>query len=424
MAAARLAEAVMSRRGSKRSVWLIVTVVATLLTWTSALPVAADTPGPYSSPSACPGAPPSLNLGNTTPVLLVHGFLEDPGVYTTGSPSLVEAIKAAIPNVTTIAFNYKAANTDWVTTPAIGPQLAQCITWLAQTSYKNGGPGKVIIVAHSMGGLAVRCAVDATCVKNGGKGPAANPNMIGLVVTLGTPNTGSILADAATSFASGYKGSKAHAKPTGAIENMDWLLCQAIPACPGVAAGYDTPAARAMQLGSSDLDPKALKPLPSSIPLDAIAGKISLTTTLLTAGLYALPTGADIGDVVVSVGSAQDTQGVAPHPGTGNWQPTIDCGSIPVDSFVSWPTPKVLLQLPDVKCWHLTETTDAVWQKDIITAMQPVAQSLSLLACTHTTILAALAAKDPTSAAQRTLVASACEGDWGVVEVHQPLTRP
>ena len=332
------------------------------------------------------------------------------------------AIKGAVPGVTTVTFNYKAANTDWVTNPAIGPQLAQCITWLARTSLADGGPGQVIIVAHSLGGLAVRCAVDAACVQNGGKGPAADPSMIGLVITLGTPNTGSMLASAATSFASGYKGPKTRAKPAGPIENLDWLLCQHIRGCEGVALGYDSPAARAMQPGSAQLDPAVLKPLPSSIPLDAIAGKISLTTTLLTAGLYALPTGADVGDAVVSVGSAQDTQGVPPHPAKGNWQPTIDCGSIPVDSFVPGLASGVPVQLPDLKCWHETETTDAVWQQDIITAIQPVAQALSLHACTRTTILAALAVRDPANAAQRTLVGSACEGPWGVASVRQPLT--
>ena len=41
-----------------------------------------------------------------------------------------------------------------------------------------------------MGGLAVRCAVSATCAGSA----AAKPTQVGLEITLGTPNTGSLLA--------------------------------------------------------------------------------------------------------------------------------------------------------------------------------------------------------------------------------------
>ena len=47
------------------------------------------------------------------------------------------------------------------------------------------GP-KVIIVAHSMGGLATRFAASM-------RGPAM-PRKIGMVITIGTPNTGTPLA--------------------------------------------------------------------------------------------------------------------------------------------------------------------------------------------------------------------------------------
>jgi hypothetical protein len=439
MAIARHQEAVMSRIAVRRRGWLIITVVTAALAWTAALPAAgstqsafsspspsatASTQGPFSSASPCPGAPLTLKLGTTTPVLLVHGFTERPGVFTKdGSPPLADAIRAAVPDVTTITFDYHLANTDWVTNPAIGPQLAQCITWLAHTSDTLGGPGKVIIVAHSMGGLAVRCAVDPGCVQNGGKGPAANPNLIRLVVTLGTPNFGSVFGNVANFVASGYaKAPKAHVKPAGPFESIEGFLCKQLPQCPQLAAAAHTRAAKAMQIGSAELNPDALKPLPSSMPLDAIAGKITLTTTLLDAGLFTV-TGdiGDIGDVVVSVESAQDPQGPS-HAGPGNWQPTIDCGSIPIDSLPEWAVGKLAFQQSLVKCWHVTETTDPAWQSDIIAAIKPVAQTLSLRACTSAAISAALATKDPTNAAQRTVVAYACDNGWAVAEVHQPLT--
>ena len=47
---------------------------------------------------------------------------------------------------------------------------------------------------------------------------------------------------------------------------------------------------------------------------------------------------------------------------------------------------------------------------------------MSLRACTPTALSAALAAKDPSNGAQRTLVTSACNSGWALAEVHQPLT--
>jgi len=373
----------MNGNGVRRSACFIIPVVLAIVAWTAVLPASASTAGTFSSPTPCPHISPKLQLGTTTPVLLVHGFNEGPGVFTTGSPSLESAITHALgSSVTLVTFDYSEANTQWVTSVPIGPALAQCIIWLAHTSDMQGGPGKVIIVAHSMGGLAVRCAVDPACVKGN---PAADPSLIGLVVTLGTPNTGSILGNFASFVASGYEASNAHAKPTGPFESVEALLCEHIPQCPSVAAGITTPAAQAMQIGSAALNPDTLKPLPSSIPLDAIAGKITLTTTLMDAEPFPIPIG-DIGDLVVPVASAQDPQGPS-HPGPGNWQPTIDCGSVPVDSLPEWVAGKLAEQQPLVKCWHETETTDPAWQSDIITAIKAylaaglVTASLPVVSC-------------------------------------------
>jgi len=347
-----------------------------------------------------------VKLGNTTPVLLVHGFNEGPGVYTSGSPSLADAIKAALGSaVTTAIFDYHMANTDWVTSPAIGPQLAQCIIWLAHTSDTQGGPGKVIIVAHSMGGLAVRCAVDPTCVQNGGKGPAADPNLIGLVITLGTPNTGS------------------NPQKFGPVVDT---ICSWFPDCNNLLILRNTPAAEAMAPSSGDL--AALPLLPASIPVDAIAGDITFTTNLFGSVLNAVSPGfggvGDDGDIVVPVASAlADAEHGTLHAGPGANSTTVNCGSIPLNNIVAWGAASKVLKatvLP-VTCWHLTETTDSVWQRDIIAAIQPAASALNLRACTSAAISAALLAKDPTNGATRTLVTYACNNGWALAEVHQSL---
>lgn len=271
----------------------------------------AATAGTSPSPSAvpCPGAAPGLTLGTTTPVLLVHGFTEKPDVWTTGEragrrgtqrlPSMVQAISTALGSkVTVVAFDYTSANTRWVTDPAIGPQLATCIAWLARTSAAQGGPGKVIVVAHSMGGLAVRCALDAACLKGHGTGPAANPDQIGLDITLGTPNLGPL-------------------KPLSAAGQF---LCGSI--CLGPADLVKTDAGAAMiGLEPGSKNPTQLQPLPASVPLYAIVGKITIPVTLLSAGPFNILTvTSDIGDGVVPVDSALAG---APPP-----VHIVDCGTV------------------------------------------------------------------------------------------------
>lgn len=386
-----------------------------------------------SSTSQC-----DTNVGTNTPVLLVHGFTEQPtgpnGVWTSGTPTMEEAIRDNVPGVTVVTpFSYWSAGqaTDWVTDPRIGAALASDIICLADASLAHGGPGKVIIVAHSMGGLAVRCAVNPACVGKGHQ--AANADQIGLVVTLGTPNLGSALGNLAQ-----WIRPKAHVKPPGAVETAESFLCQQLPGCPQLTAKFAvpstapapgsvqakaaSPAARAMQIGSPELDPKktgGLAPLPSKIELDAIAGKITLTTTLFSIGPIPITANVgDLGDIVVSVQSAQDPQG---HPGPGAWQPTLDCGSVPIDALTGWAAEKVVLGQPLVDCYHLNETTDPAWQADVVAAIRPVASALHLLTCTPDALTKGLVAANPQlNSFSWKLRSWACAKHWAVADIFAP----
>lgn len=351
----------MSRLAGRSRAWLIITLTLAMLAGTSALPAVANTQSTFSS-LPCPGVSLNVKLGTTTPVLLVHGFNEGPSVFTSGSPSLVDAITAALGSaVTPLTFDYHMANTNWVTDAAIGPQLAQCITWLANTSAKQGGPGKVIIVAHSMGGLAVRCAVDPACVSGKGERAAANPDLIGLVITLGTPNLGS------------------NPQSLGPVGDT---VCSWFPDCNTLLILRNTPAAKAMIAGSSEL--ANLAPLPASIPVDAIAGEITFTASLFGSAFGGINGGiTDDGDIAVPVASAlaEAPSGTA-HAGPGAKSTTINCGSIPIDQIGAWSAVSLAAKAPapPVTCWHLTETTNPVWQGDITAAIQPAAHALSPLA--------------------------------------------
>lgn len=341
--------------------------VATLLILAAAGTMTSPVAALASSVPACQN-----DFGSKTPVLLVHGFHEGTDVWA----SMTKAIQAAIPEVTVVTpFDYP--DTQWVTDSSIGPKLAAVIRCLATDSKQNGGPGKVIIVAHSMGGLAVRCAVDPKCAGSG----AVSQQQIGLVITLGTPNTGSLLATTGNALST-----------TGVIGCEVILALQTglnLP-CPDLGSwlfGANTPAAQAMAIGldgqpSQDLS--ALQALPSTIPLDAIAGQVTVTTSLFGLGLFQINgPQSDLGDLVVPVASALD--GAPPtspaHPGTstphsgpGSGTLTISCGTVSVSDLLG-PGPASVI--PDVTCWHLTETTDKTWQGDVVAAVQTAAAALS-----------------------------------------------
>jgi pimeloyl-ACP methyl ester carboxylesterase len=325
------------------------------------------------------------DFGTKTPVLLVHGFREGPGVWT----SMTHTIETAIPGVAVVApFDYQAENTQWVNNANIGPKLAREITCLATASGVNGGLGKVIVIAHSMGGLAVRCAVDPACA---GADVAANAKQIGLVITLGTPNTGSLLATTGDVLSD-----------TGSVACTVLAAEGTVPGCPdllGWLFGANSPAATAMAVGpdgkpSPDL--QALKALPSGIPLYALAGKVTVTTSLFDLPPFQVsgPELGDFGDLVVSVDSALDGAPPStpahpgrstPHPGPGSGSGTISCGTVSLPSLMG---PLSASVIPDVTCWHLTELTDSAWQAAVVNQIkeyQSSAQVVDWLNATYTT---------------------------------------
>jgi hypothetical protein len=98
-----------------------------------------------------------------------------------------------------------------------------------------------------------------------------------------------------------------------------------IPECPdllGWLFGANSPAAQAMEVGldgkpSQELS--ALQALPSGVPLYAMAGQVTVTTSLFDLPPFQVsgPEFGDLGDLVVSVDSALDgaPPTTPPYPG-------------------------------------------------------------------------------------------------------------
>lgn len=132
------------------------------------------------------------DFGTKVPVLMVHGFNSNPGMWTDGLQPM-DAVIRGIGDVKVVKpFNYSVDHFEWVTHPNIGPKLAATIDCLAAASRKNGGAGKVIVIAHSMGGLAARAATNQTV---DGRKVA---DETGLVITIATPHLGSLWGNAGT----------------------------------------------------------------------------------------------------------------------------------------------------------------------------------------------------------------------------------
>jgi hypothetical protein len=168
--------------------------------------------------------------------------------------------------------------------PDIGPALADAITCLAEESGK-----KVVVVAHSMGGLAARFAqgqqVDGRSVADA----------IRQVITIGTPNRGVILLSIANGEVSNLivRGATELAgaacdEPPRKQERRD--LCELLRAA-------SIPAVKAM-----DPDSKRLKALPKWSPrlaVDGVAADLRLRVSA-----FGIGTTVSLGDIVVTVDSA------------------------------------------------------------------------------------------------------------------------
>lgn len=265
------------------------------------------------------------DVGTRVPVVLVHGFDSGSSTWREGLLGMQTALGGA-DNVQVIAFDYSRYATKWVTDPRIAGALAEQVTCLGTQSTANGGAGKVVLVGHSMGGLAIRCALSRPC--SGVPGAAA---FVEQVITMGTPNLGTLVASLGTA------GSAALAARFPAITAIN-ALCDVSTAVrqtvETLCAGTDflfSPAMRALQPGSAQL--RDLPTFPADVRVHAIAGRTEMYTYIfgVLAGTY------DIGDLIVSVESA--TAGATDSS-------IVDCGTLDLHRLP-------LTSLPT--CWHVSQ---------------------------------------------------------------------
>lgn len=259
------------------------------------------------------------------PVLLVHGYNSGPQTWNADTRKKFASVSGTCIDV----FDYKNWSTHWVTDSHIGPALATRITQLSTASAAAGGSGKVIIVAHSMGGLASRCALAESC--NGNKSGVAGRVMA--IITFGTPNTGTWLRG--RGVGDGVVGGAASLLSGACYTSFHG----ANPICEQIRALFTSSATKAFTPDSKQL--MDLPPTPSEIPVFAVAAHVEAVTSLF--GWQSVDIG-DAGDVIVKENSAL-VEGVR-YGKVGGGQ-TIACGKINV------------LRLSGENCNHVTETNDS-----------------------------------------------------------------
>ncbi|WP_326623930.1 MULTISPECIES: esterase/lipase family protein [unclassified Streptomyces] len=254
-----------------------------------------------------------------TPVLFVHGFNSGPAMWTGGvlktsgkqkesnlklEPPIVQSTKKTLAEMVSesgrtaaLTFDYSRSSTRWVTDITIGYRLADTISCLRKETGR-----KVIVIAHSMGGLATQWAAS----REGGN---VAPD-IASVITLATPFKGSWFARCSTaepekssaecgvmksiiSTCHGQRAASGRYDPP----RKEWdfvhysAFCKMLPT-PDLA---DTPAGRA--LGNRDSNIDKLPGWPSSMS--------SRKIYRMASQLIRLPDGwPNVGDLAVTVSSA------------------------------------------------------------------------------------------------------------------------
>jgi len=280
-----------------------------------ALPLSTD---PDTNPDGSPVAITRDRRGEYVPVIMVHGWTgtsthdSRSGAFSkridlsTNQVGTIEPSRSLIgqlqrvPGAAVFTFDYHDHSASWVTDEHLGPALGEAIDCL----YRATGE-KVIVVAHSMGGLVTREALAGK-----GTGDVDRVDEVSTVITFGTPETGSLIAMLAANAldVSSLVNSQmavlrtmlAHCGGQASRKLETGGLCDLLPA---EARAADSEAGRALRYGSPQL--ATLPPFPKKVAVDALAGDIVLTVPKI--GWFALPWETEnvpIGDGVVTADSA------------------------------------------------------------------------------------------------------------------------
>ena len=262
--------------------------------------------------------------GSSMPVVFVHGWRGN--AY--GWDTAIAGFEATLGDrITTYAFDYShpsdgafPVNELWVTHADIAPRLRNWIMCLADVSLDNGGPGRVALVAHSMGGLAIRETL--------GNEPAMG-DRVAVVATMGTPHLGSVFGGDQLDFVDAVQ---AIVNPIALLEDTAELIL------------VDNPAQDALGRGSEEL--AALPDYPNNVPVWSAAGEITITRQF-----FNWSDTTAIGDIVVDQPSATDLS--VTLDGLGGTYTDVCDALVPYVALPIWPWVLSVQMDRLAQCFHL-----------------------------------------------------------------------
>ena len=282
-----------------------------------------------SSGPPCPGQSQyNSGIGKLTPeqrpVVLVHGWGGSSTKMVPVAQALTGPGSSIASQIKVFYFDYRAESIHWAAIPAIASCLAEYVSGISAAYRAAGGDGKVIVVAHSMGGLAVRFA---SATNSGGQGVFTDEPIdkdLGGLVTIDTPSLGSPLGGSA--LGSGFL----------ARILEDWNSKGLIFFPP---SGTDGGECLALHAPPQNKIPGCATPPYLSPPfrVTQIAGDVTVSRSLFGIHLYDIPLASD---GIVPLGSQQayvtsGPGGRAPYGGYSSTA-TVSC-TISLDNLLTLP---------------------------------------------------------------------------------------
>jgi pimeloyl-ACP methyl ester carboxylesterase len=236
-----------------------------------------------AGPQQATAADPDCSAGSTAatgnqsasrrPVVFVHGWASDGSTFHETGAYLKQQTGDRIQPY---YFDYKASAAFWAAHRSVSGCLATYLKDVSKAYHDAGGDGRLIVVAHSMGGLAALYAA----------GDASVPPLIGGLVTFDAPFLGSPFGNG--DLAATLEGLK---------QDLGRLLVPPKGSDAQVCLGRHTGGA-ALPRGCDAQLPGFLPP---TVPVAQIAGQITVQRTVAGVHLYDLVLG---GDGIVSTTSS------------------------------------------------------------------------------------------------------------------------
>ncbi|MCI4061289.1 hypothetical protein MRQ36_01340 [Micromonospora sp. R77] len=243
--------------------------------------------------------------GNYTPILLVHGWNGgNPRMWSESinlsTLNIEPRVKSSLlgnlqklPGAAVYTVDYSDVAKKFFLEDGSGaPRVIEAMNCLAENTAFRGH--KVVVVAHSMGGLITRWSLSEAA-----PGGVERRGHVGLVVTLGTPYEGSLISGLVTSLASEAAKMDKTTSALAATVHQLLALCHDVGNFPGCADLVDfLSAMHSFAPGSPEM--KSLAAWPEGTEVNTLASRAVVETGLF----FARGPEVDLGDVIVSTSSA------------------------------------------------------------------------------------------------------------------------